>query len=177
MMQQAPSDWFVVWTESRAEKKVDGRLAALGLEHWLPLVTERHRWSDRWREVEVPLFPGYLFARTGVVEWNRVLRTPGVLTVVKHDHAPALLRDDFVQGLRSAIERGVHGAVELERVDELVSYDVGDEVIVRDGPLGGARGVVRELRGNRQLVIWVKAIGRGVAFTIGTAAVRKAEGL
>src|ERR1035437_5465584 len=138
MMQQAPSDWFVVWTESRAEKKVDGRLAALGLEHWLPLVTERHRWSDRWREVEVPLFPGYLFARTGVVEWNRVLRTPGVLTVVKHDHAPALLRD---------------------------------------GPLGGARGVVRELRGNRQLVIWVKAIGRGVAFTIGTAAVRKAEGL
>jgi transcription antitermination factor NusG len=108
------------------------------------------------------------------VEWNKVLRTPGVLTVVKHDRKPALLSDEFVQGLRSAIERGVMGAMGVERVEEVTSYDVGDEVIVRDGPLGGARGVVRELRGNRQLVIWVRAIARGVAFTIGTAAVRPA---
>lgn len=57
-----PNSWFVIWTESRAEKKVEARIAALGLSPWLPTVRERHRWSDRWREVVCPLFPGYLFA-------------------------------------------------------------------------------------------------------------------
>src|ERR1700704_4305088 len=86
-----PDPWFVIWTESRAEKKVEARLAALGLSPWLPMVKERHRWSDRWREVIRPLFPGYLFVRARSVEWHKVLQTPGVLTVIKRDGGPALL--------------------------------------------------------------------------------------
>jgi len=46
-----PDSWFVIWTESRAENKVEARIAALGLSPWLPTVKERRRWSDRWREV------------------------------------------------------------------------------------------------------------------------------
>jgi hypothetical protein len=37
------------------------------------------------------------------------------------------------------------------------------------------RGVVRELRGGRQLIIWVLAIGRGRAFTTGAALVALAR--
>ena len=48
----------------------------------------------------------------------------------------------------------------------------GDEVIVQEGVLRGVRGIVRERRSGRQLVIWVAEIGRGVAFTIGSALVR-----
>jgi transcriptional antiterminator RfaH len=163
------SDWFVVWTRPRAEKKVEGRLAALGLTPWLPLVRERHRWSDRWREVDMPLFPSYLFAEAEGEGWKSVLRTPGVLTLVKEAGHPARLTDEFVRGLRAAI---AVGGAEPERVAEPEGYAVGDEVVVRDGPLGGLRGVVREVRGKRQLVIWVAQIGRGVAFTIGGAEVR-----
>jgi len=65
-----PDSWFVIWTESHAEKKVEARMAALGLSPWLPTVKKRHRWGDRWREVVCPLFPGYLFARTRSVEWH-----------------------------------------------------------------------------------------------------------
>ena len=165
--------WFVIWTESRAEKKVEARIAALGLSPWLPTVKERHRWSDRWREVVCPLFPGYLFARTRSVEWHKVLRTPGVLTVVKREGRPALLADGFVAGLRDAIER--NGAAP-EPVAEGVEYRPGDEVvIVQEGALKGVRGVVRERRSERQLVIWVSEIGRGVAFTIGSALVKAAR--
>lgn len=163
--------WFVIWTESRAEKKVEARIAALGLSPWLPTVIERHRWSDRWREVVCPLFPGYLFARVKGADWNRVLCTPGVLTVVKRGDSPALLTDMFVSGLREAIEqRGATPEVSTEPV----SYCRGDEVIVQDGPLKGVRGVVRERRSGRQLVIWVAEMGRGVAFTIGSALVIQA---
>lgn len=170
---EAQSDsWFVIWTESRAEKKVEARIAALGLSPWLPTVKERHRWSDRWREVVCPLFPGYLFARARSVEWHKVLRTPGVLTVVKHEGRPALLADSFVAGLRDAIER--NGAAPGLAVED-VEYSPGDEVvIVQDGAFAGVRGVVRERRGGRQLVIWVSEIGRGVAFTIGQALVKAA---
>lgn len=170
--QEAQSDsWFVIWTESRAEKKVEARIAALGLSPWLPTVKERHRWSDRWRDVVCPLFPGYLFARTRSVEWHKVLRTPGVLTVVKREGRPALLADAFVAGLRDAIER--NGAAP-ERVAEVKDYRRGDEVIVQEGVLKGVRGVVRERRSGRQLVIWVAEIGRGVAVTIGQVLVKAA---
>ncbi len=163
--------WFVIWAESRAEKKVEKRIAALGLQTWLPIIKERHRWSDRWREVECPLFPGYLFAQSAGVEWNRVLRMPGVLTVVKEGGKPALLADSFVTSLRDAIGR--EGAAP-EAVTASVDYAPGDEVIVQEGVLRGVRGVVRERRSGRQLVLWVAEIGRGVAFTIGSALVRAA---
>lgn len=166
--------WFVIWTESRAEKRVEQRIGAMGLSPWLPMVKERHRWSDRWREVECPLFPGYLFARATSANWHQILRTPGVLTVVKEGRKTALLADTLVTSLRDAIER--EGAVP-EPVTERVDYAVGDEVIVQEGELRGVRGIVRERRGGRQLVIWVAAIGRGVAFTIGTALVKAAQSI
>jgi transcription antitermination factor NusG len=169
---EAQSDsWFVIWTESRAEKKVEARIAALGLCPWLPTVKERRRWSDRWREVVSPLFPGYLFARARSVEWHKVLRTPGVLTVVKHEGQPALLPDGFIAALRGAIERK---GITPEAVAENVDYRAGDEVIVQEGALKGVRGVVRERRSGRQLVIWVSEIGHGVGFTIGQTLVKAA---
>lgn len=161
--------WFVIWAESRAEKKVEKRMAALGLTPWLPIVKERHRWSDRWREVECPLFPGYLFARATNADWHQILRTPGVLTVVKEGGKPALLADSFVTALRDAIAR--EGAAP-ETVTERIDYAPGVEVIVQEGALRGVRGIVRERRSGRQLVIWVAEIGRGVAFTIGSALVK-----
>jgi transcriptional antiterminator RfaH len=167
----SPDPWFVIWTESRAEKKVHARIAALGLLPWLPTIKERHRWSDRWREVICPLFPGYLFVRARAVEWHKVLSTPGVLTIVKNGERPAFLADAFIVRLRDAIER--EGVVP-EQVSESVEYHPGDEVIVQEGALQGVRGVVRERRSARQLVIWVAEIGRGVALTIGPALVKAA---
>ena len=169
---QPTGQWFVVWTHARAEKKVERRIAALGLPTWLPVVRERHRWSDRWREVECPLFPCYLFARAVRDDWAGVLRTAGVLTVVKHGGRPALLGDDFVGSLRAAVAREGAGA---EPVVAALDYTPGDEVIVQEGPLAGLRGVVRERRSRRQLVVWIASIGRGVAFTIGSSLVAPAR--
>jgi transcription antitermination factor NusG len=162
--------WLVVWTASRAEKKVESRLAAIGAEVWLPTVTEKRRWSDRWRELATPLFPGYLFARVAAVNWHLVLRTLGVLTVVKEGVRPALLTDGFVASLRQAVDCAGVGA---ERVTDPMEYTLGDEVVVQEGVLAGVRGIVQERRSGRRLVIWVREIGHGVAFTIGSAAVSR----
>lgn len=164
----ADEGWFVVWTESRAEKQVARQLAAQGMIVWLPTMTERHRWSDRWKAVVLPLFPGYLFAR-GTGQWRRALQTTGILSVLRTGTQPIMLTDRFVSMLRSALDR-----CDAARVTEdPVTDHVNDEVLVKEGPLEELRGVVRELRGGKQLVVWIKEIGRGVAFTLQAAVVAR----
>jgi transcriptional antiterminator RfaH len=165
---ESETGWLVLWTESRAEKKVAARVTAKGLEAWLPTVTERHRWSDRWRDVVLPVFPGYLFARGGNGDVHRLLRTPGVLTIVKAGDKPAVLSDTFVHALRHALEQP---GVLAHAIEQQHDYHVHDEIIVQEGPLSGLRGVVRQLRGAQHLVVWVKEVGRGVAFTINSSVV------
>lgn len=162
--------WFIIWTESRAEKRVEQRIAALGLEPWLPIVRQHRRWSDRWREVASPLFPGYLFAKAFSADWFQILRTRGVLTVVRQAGKPVLLADSYVKTLREATER--EGAIS-ERVSQISEYPVGEEVMVLNGVFRGVRGVVREWKNGRTLVIWVPEIGRGVALAIGSASVTR----
>jgi transcription antitermination factor NusG len=160
------SPWYVVWSEARAEKKVAERLVAKGFAVWLPTVTQKHRWSDRWKMVTKPLFPGYLFASTsdGYVP---LLRTPGVLTLVKEGLRPATLTSDYIEGLQHLVENP-ELAVESMTREEFVP---GDEVLVREGPLTGHRGQIVELRGARRLVIWIESVGRGILCTLGDAAV------
>jgi hypothetical protein len=50
---QSSSPWFVVWTHARAEKKVEQRIAALGLPTWLPVVREQAPLTGRPRFVDL----------------------------------------------------------------------------------------------------------------------------
>jgi len=170
-VRQSSEGWFVVWTESRAEKRVEARMAAKGLQAWLPTVTELRRWSDRWQRVVMPLFPSYLFVRGEACQLSTVLQTPGVLTVVKTGARPALLEEGFIRALRRAVESP---DTEPAAVDETPPFEQNDEVLVREGPLVGLRGIVREIRGARRLVVWIGSVGRGVAFTLDGASVRRA---
>lgn len=161
--------WYVVWTEPRAEKKVAERLASKGCDVWLPTVTEKRRWSDRWKSVTLPLFPGYLFTCTRDAGYVPVLRTPGVRTLVKERGEPAVLTQDYIERLRTVVENPIAG---VEVVPEQFEFVPGDEVLVREGPLAGFRGFVTELRGARRLLVRVSGIGRGLLCVLGAALVQ-----
>ena len=165
-----PTGWYVVWTEARAEKAVAPRLDRLGYESWLPTFTATRQWSDRKKQVTLPLFPGYLFCRTGPGKWHDLLRVPGVLTLVKAGSAAAVLSDDYVEGIQRAIASPESAPEPFEEPPE---FAPGDQVVVLEGPLTGLTGVVKQLQSRRVLVIWVELIGRGVACTIGTAKVAR----
>jgi transcription antitermination factor NusG len=160
--------WLAVWTKARAEKAVARTLADRSVEHWLPLVTVRRQWSDRWKLVEMPLLPGYLFARVGPHEWSSLLPVSGVLTVVKYGAAPACIRPDQIAQLRDLVERLGVG----EDVPEVHEFEPGAVVRVVSGPLAGLRGVVREVRGQRRLLVGIDQIGKAVAVNIGASQVR-----
>ncbi len=162
--------WYVVWTEARAEKAVAPRLDRMGYESWLPTYTTRRKWSDRYKAVTLPLFPGYLFCRTGPGQWHDLIRVPGVLTLVKAGSAAAIVTDAYIEGIKRAI--AAPGSAP-EPVEELPSYEPGEKVIVLEGPMAGMTGIVKEMQSRRVLVIWVELIGRGVACTLGAATVAR----
>jgi len=71
--------WYAVRTRSRHEKLVARQLESQGIESFLPLLTQTHKWSDRSKQVETPLFSGYAFLRMvpSSDERVRILRTQG----------------------------------------------------------------------------------------------------
>ena len=56
-------DWFALYTKARAEKKLGLALDRLGIENYLPLISEKRQWSDRVKVIESPLFKSYIFVR------------------------------------------------------------------------------------------------------------------
>lgn len=53
--------WFALQVRSRYEKIVSAHLDGRGYEWFLPQYKIRSRWSDRFKEIERPLFPGICF--------------------------------------------------------------------------------------------------------------------
>ena len=74
--------WYAVRTAAGREKAVSGQLANKGYEQFLPMYRTRRQWSDRVKELELPLFPGYLFCRFDVNSRLPILVTPGVKLIV-----------------------------------------------------------------------------------------------
>lgn len=70
--------WFAFCTHSRAEKRVAKRLSDLGYEVYLPIYIERHKWSDRIKEVEIPLFKGHIFIKCTPLQFNLIRLVQGI---------------------------------------------------------------------------------------------------
>jgi transcription antitermination factor NusG len=172
--QLANGKWVAVWTRPRAEKAAAHVFARRAVPHWLPTLRVRRRWSDRWKDVELPLFPGYLFAQTESKAWPSILTVPGVLTVVKNGRNPAWISAERMVELRRAVDRVVLGEQEPEVIDD---FEPGDRVRVVDGPMAGLIGVVREVRGRRRLLVGFEQIGRALSILIGAAKVERYEAL
>ena len=74
-------EWYAVHTRFQHEKSVVSHLQREGITTFLPLVTEVHRWSDRRKLVELPLFSCYVFVRISLVPelWHKVMKTSGAM--------------------------------------------------------------------------------------------------
>ncbi len=152
--------WYVVQTRYRFESKVAAELQAKGVETFLPLWNETHRWSDRQKIISLPLFSGYVFVRFHPsAPWRtRVLRTEGVIGFVQvHGDAspiPARQIDDLRRLLAQKLPCALHAFLR-----------VGQRVRIRGGCLDGLEGILAQ-SSQKTLVISIESIQRSVAVTI-----------
>lgn len=89
--------WHAVRTRSRHEKLVRDRLAGLGIEHLLPTVMRLRQWKDRKKEIEVPLFSGYCFARFCRPDRLAVQTVSGVVGLVGGGQQPEPIPDAEIE--------------------------------------------------------------------------------
>jgi transcription antitermination factor NusG len=97
--------WYAVCTISRHEKVVARQMCGNGLDHFLPLYKSVRRWKDRRKEVELPLFPGYVFVHIALRDRLCVQKLTGVLQIVSFNGRPAPLPENEIEALRSGLAR------------------------------------------------------------------------
>ena len=99
--------WYVMYTTSRAEKKVAERLVESGVQVFLPMVEVLRQWSDRKKKVQKALFNGYVFVKTDRNNLWNCLQTPGAVKFVNFSGVPATIRDEDVETIQRLVATGV----------------------------------------------------------------------
>jgi transcription antitermination factor NusG len=100
----AKLNWYALYTQPRAEKRVNEKLKANNMECYLPLHRSPRVWSDRIKIVDIPLFHSYIFVRCRASEILQMNKINGVVKVVFYDGKPAVIRQDEIDAIRIFIE-------------------------------------------------------------------------
>ncbi len=152
--------WYALHTRAKHEKFIGEQLHFKGVETFVPTVRQIHRWSDRSKAVDVPLFSCYVFVHDVLPRAHvSTLRTPGVLRWVGTHGEPAAIPDSQMEAVRSLVERNLplwpHPFLK-----------VGQRVRIRGGSLDGVEGTLVEKKGERKLVISIDLIQQSLAVAI-----------
>jgi transcription antitermination factor NusG len=148
--------WYAAYTCANHEKRVAAELGARDVEHFLPLYSSVRRWKDRRVNLDLPLFPGYVFVRLALRDRLRVVQIPSVVHLVGFGGLPTALPDTEMEIMRS-------GLSERLRAEPHPFLMEGRRVRVRSGPLAGMRGILLRRKGKARFVISVELIMRSMA--------------
>lgn len=158
----ADACWYAAYTCARHEKVVAQQLGERCIPHFLPLYTSARRWKDRRKQIELPLFPGYVFVRVSGHEQLRVLQLPSVVRFVSFNGRPAALPEADIDALRNGFAHRV-------LMESHPYLRVGRRVRVVAGPLTGAQGVLLRKKDSFRIVMSIDALMRSVAVEIDAA--------
>ncbi|PYX49866.1 MAG: hypothetical protein DMG79_07560 [Acidobacteria bacterium] len=156
-----PTRWYAVRTRSRHEKLVARQLESQGIQNFLPVITKISNWSDRKKEVELPLFSGYAFVRLDHASGDRVrvLQTQGVVNFVGVQGAGIPIPDQEIENINTLLSSRVS-------YQERPYLHVGQRVRVTGGALDGVEGILAAENSDHSLVISVGLIQRSLSVRV-----------
>ena len=154
--------WLAVQTRSRYESFAATHLGGIGYEVFLPIYQCRRQWSDRVKQLDMPLFPGYLFCRFDPCNRLPILSTPGVIQVVGIGKKPVPVAESEITAIQTLIRSG------LPSCPWAFSH-LGQPVRIERGPLAGAEGILTGFRGRHRLVLSITLLQRSVAVEVDDA--------
>jgi transcriptional antiterminator NusG len=161
--------WYALQVRTRWESSTSVLLSGKGYETLLPTHKMRKYWSGKLREVNAPLFPGYVFCRFDAQKRLPILVTPGVLAVVGRGKVPVAVDE----GEMAAIQRVVSNGIQAEPWPFL---EVGQRVRIESDALRGMAGILVSFKGNHRVVLCVSLLRRSVALEIDRSCVRPIGG-
>lgn len=151
--------WYAIHTRAKHEKRVAAELQERGVETFVPVSREAHRWSDRIRVLEIPLFPCYAFVSAANVAevQSTVLQHPSVLRWIGFQGRPSPIPKEEIFSLQTVLRTGVP-------VGPHTFLDIGERVRIRGGSLDGVEGILVE--NEHKLVVSVNLVGQSVAISL-----------
>lgn len=152
MTETLSNRWFALTVRPNHEHSSELGLLAKGIEAYVPRYRSRRQWSDRAKEIQSVLFPGYVFCKFGYAETGRVLSSPGVRSVVGPPRDPFPIQDCEIDSLRKMVSSGCP-------VSPWPYLRIGEPVVIRSGPLESVRGVVLRTKDAWRVVVSVDALG------------------
>lgn len=156
------SKWYAVYTSSRHEKRVVQQLEERHLSCFLPLYRSVRRWKDRRKELELALFPGYVFVHVAAEQRLPVLQVAGVVRFVSFNGHPVPLPETEIEALMN----GLNGGSRLEPHPYLT---IGRRVRIRYGPLAKAEGILIRRKDKFRVVLSLDLIMRSVSVEVDEA--------
>ncbi len=158
--------WYIVHAYSNFEKKVAESIrekaAQQGLEDLFEEIlvpTEKVVEVRRGRKVDTErkFFPGYVLVRMEMTDqaYHLIKNTPKVTGFLGSDNRPVPISDAEAGRILHQVQEGV------ERPKPSISFEVGEQVRVSDGPFASFSGHVEEVDEERaRLKVAVSIFGR-----------------
>jgi transcription antitermination factor NusG len=156
-------EWFAAYTMSRHEKRVAAHCERIGVEHFLPLYTSQRWWKNRTIvDLQMPLFPNYIFVQLLPDDHGPLVRLPGLLSIVGNAAGPVAILDDDMDVLRRIID--------CKTIEPHPYMTTGDKVRVKAGPLQGVVGVVLRKANGLRFIVTLDLIGKSVSLDVAGSA-------
>ncbi len=140
--------WYVIYTRSRAEKKVHEELTRKNIESFLPLQKRLRQWKDRRKWVEMPLLSGYCFVNISRKNYDEVLKTKNVVCYVTFEGKAAVIPEFQINALKQMLRQ-----YDFEVTVTTENFKPGKKVEVLSGPLIGLQGELVEARGKNKFML------------------------
>lgn len=159
LTRSATGQWFAAYTAPRHEKRVAALLQLRQVESFLPTYRSSRHWKNGTKpQIELPLFPNYVFIHIKREDRGRVLATPGVLMIVSRGVEPDPLPDFEIDALRT----GLH----LRKVEPHPHLTVGRRVRIKSGAMYGLEGVLVRRKNCDRVVITLDCIRQSMAVEV-----------
>jgi transcriptional antiterminator RfaH len=157
----APSlfQWYAIRVRSNREKMVAASLEYRGFEPFLPLYRARRQWSDRVKDVELPLFDGYVFCRLDARFRLPALTIPGVLMFVEINKTPIPVDDSEIASLKAIASSGYPAG-------PWPYLEAGQRMRIERGALKDLEGFVVEVKNHWRVIVSVTLLQRSVAVEV-----------
>lgn len=182
-LRRQEGDWYVIHSyagyENRVKVNLESRSQTLNMEDYIfeiqvPMEEVVEIKNATRKVVSRVRIPGYVLVRMDLTDasWGVVRHTPGVTGFVGNAHNPVPLRLEEVFSMLAPVfevakaeETGV--PLRHDPLDAEIDFEVGEAVIVKDGPFEGLSASISEIKAeSAHLVVLVSIFERETPVTL-----------
>ncbi len=155
-------NWYAVYTCARHERRVAEQIERRSFTCFLPVYRSVRRWKDRRKELELALFPSYVFVQMALENRMQVLQVPGVVRLVSCQGQPVALPAEEIAALQNRLSGDA-------RIEPHPYLRAGRRVRVRQGAMQGLEGIFVRRKDCCRVVFSIDLLMRSVAVEVDEA--------